>query len=140
MLKQSDIGKERKFEGYVEKIFKPYPKIVKATFECPSCGSVISVLQTEFYFREPTRCSCGRRSGFKIINTDIEDRQEIIIYDNKTEFDYKVRFEDIKKLKKIREEMGIKLKGIVDLEFFRGSTKGEFTINATEIKHIRRKK
>jgi len=55
------------------------PKEVSSSFECPSCGTVISVLQIEKKFREPTRCSCGRRAGFKQIRSEHIDEQRIIL-------------------------------------------------------------
>ena len=52
-------------EGIVKQASDVRPQVVNAKFECPSCGTIMSVLQMEKKFREPTRCSCGRRGGFK---------------------------------------------------------------------------
>jgi predicted RNA-binding Zn-ribbon protein involved in translation (DUF1610 family) len=57
------------------------PQAVNAKFECPSCGTIISVLQIEKKFREPTRCSCGRRGGFKLLSKEMVDTARIIIQD-----------------------------------------------------------
>lgn len=59
------------------------PQITTAKFECPSCGSIISVLQIEKKFKEPTRCSCGRRGGFKDIARDMVDTCLVLLEDLK---------------------------------------------------------
>ena len=68
-------------EGRVVSITDVRPQVVNAKFECPSCGTVISVLQLEKKFREPMRCSCGRRGGFKLISEDMVDTAKIILED-----------------------------------------------------------
>jgi len=57
------------------------PQVVNAKFECPSCGTIISVLQMEKKFREPLRCSCGRRGGFKLIDKEMVDTARFVIQD-----------------------------------------------------------
>ena len=48
-------------EGIIRQASEVRPQVVNAKFECPSCGTVISVLQIEKKFREPSRCSCGSK-------------------------------------------------------------------------------
>ncbi len=67
------------FEGIIRQASDVRPHVVNAKFECPSCGTVISVLQIEKKFREPSRCSCGRRGGFRLITKDMVDTQRLII-------------------------------------------------------------
>ncbi|MFH1637238.1 MAG: hypothetical protein ABIB71_02325 [Candidatus Woesearchaeota archaeon] len=50
-----------------------------AKFECPSCASTITLQQTESKFREPSRCSCGRRAKFKLLAKELVDEQELVI-------------------------------------------------------------
>jgi len=57
------------------------PQVVNAKFECPSCGTIISVLQIEKKFREPVKCSCGRRGGFKLISKEMVDTARFVIQD-----------------------------------------------------------
>ena len=57
------------------------PQVVNARFECPSCGTIISVLQMEKKFREPSRCSCGRRGGFTLKSKEMTDTARLIIED-----------------------------------------------------------
>ena len=66
-------------EGIVRQSSDVRPQVVNAKFECPSCGTVISVLQVEKKFREPSRCSCGRRGGFKLISKEMVDTQRLVV-------------------------------------------------------------
>ncbi len=66
-------------EGIIRQSSDVRPQVVNAKFECPSCGTIISVLQIERKFREPTRCSCGRRGGFKLISKEMVDTQRLIV-------------------------------------------------------------
>lgn len=66
-------------EGIIRQASDVRPQVVNAKFECPSCGTIISVLQMEKKFREPTRCSCGRRGGFKLISKEMVDTQRLVI-------------------------------------------------------------
>jgi replicative DNA helicase Mcm len=66
-------------EGIIRQASDVRPQVVNAKFECPSCGTIISVLQIEKKFREPTRCSCGRRGGFKLISKEMVDTQRLVI-------------------------------------------------------------
>src|SRR3989344_3070297 len=67
------------FEGIVRQASEVRPQVVNAKFECPSCGTVISVLQIEKKFREPSRCSCGRKGAFRLISKDMVDAQRLVI-------------------------------------------------------------
>ncbi|GBE19573.1 replicative DNA helicase [archaeon BMS3Abin17] len=66
-------------EGIIRQASDVRPQVVNAKFECPSCGTIISVLQIEKKFREPTRCSCGRRGGFKLLSKEMVDTQRLVI-------------------------------------------------------------
>ena len=67
------------FEGLVRQASDVRPQVVNAKFECPSCGTVISVLQIEKKFREPTRCSCGRKGQFRLMSKTMVDAQRLVI-------------------------------------------------------------
>ena len=67
------------FEGLVRQASEVRPQVVNAKFECPSCGTVISVLQIEKKFREPTRCSCGRKGQFRLLSKIMVDAQRLVI-------------------------------------------------------------
>jgi len=66
-------------EGIVRQASEVRPQVVNAKFECPSCGTIISVLQIDKKFREPSRCSCGRRGGFKELDKDMVDAQRVVL-------------------------------------------------------------
>ncbi len=66
-------------EGIIRQASDVRPQVVNAKFECPSCGTIISVLQIEKKFREPSRCSCGRRGGFRLVSKEMVDTQRLII-------------------------------------------------------------
>jgi len=68
-------------EGRIVSTSNVRPQCVNAKFECPSCGTVISVLQKEKKFSEPLRCSCGRRGGFKLISKQMINTAKIILED-----------------------------------------------------------
>jgi len=67
------------FEGLVRQASEVRPQVINAKFECPSCGTVISVLQIEKKFREPSRCSCGRKGQFRLISKIMVDAQRLVI-------------------------------------------------------------
>jgi replicative DNA helicase Mcm len=66
-------------EGIIRQASDVRPQVINVKFECPSCGTIISVLQIEKKFREPSRCSCGRRGGFKQLSKKMVDTQRLII-------------------------------------------------------------
>jgi replicative DNA helicase Mcm len=67
------------FEGIIRQTSDVRPQVVNAKFECPSCGTVISVLQIEKKFREPSRCSCGRKGQFRLISKIMVDAQRLVV-------------------------------------------------------------
>lgn len=66
-------------EGIIRQASDVRPQVVNAKFECPNCGSVISVLQIDKNFREPNRCSCGRKGGFRLVSKDMVDAQRVVV-------------------------------------------------------------
>ncbi len=66
-------------EGLVRQASDVRPQVVNAKFECPSCGTIISVLQIDKKFREPSRCSCGRKGQFNLVSKEMVDAQRIVI-------------------------------------------------------------
>lgn len=78
-LRSRNLNEMVVVEGIVRQASDVRPQIVNAKFECPSCGTVLSVLQIEKKFREPMRCSCGRRGGFKLISKEMVDTQRLVI-------------------------------------------------------------
>jgi len=67
------------FEGIVRQSSDIRPQVVSARFECPACGNTINVLQIDSKFKEPTRCSCGRRGRFRLLSKELVDAQRLVI-------------------------------------------------------------
>ncbi|MBU2639752.1 MAG: ATP-binding protein [Nanoarchaeota archaeon] len=78
-IRSIHINKFLNLEGIVRQTSDVRPHVVSAMFECPSCGSHITMLQLESKFKEPSRCSCGRRGKFRLLSKDLVDAQRIII-------------------------------------------------------------
>lgn len=66
-------------EGIVRQASDVRPQVVNARFECPTCGAILSVLQIDNKFREPSRCSCGRKGLFKLLSKEMVDAQRLVV-------------------------------------------------------------
>jgi len=64
-------------EGIVRQKSDVRPQVTSAKFECPSCGNVLSVIQVDKKFKEPTKCSCGRKGKFRMLEKELIDAQMI---------------------------------------------------------------
>ena len=80
-IRKEHLNKIISVDGRVTSTTTIRPQVVNAKFECPSCGTVISVLQIEKKFREPSRCSCGRKGHFKLLSKEMEDCARIVLED-----------------------------------------------------------
>ncbi|MEM4625708.1 MAG: minichromosome maintenance protein MCM [Candidatus Pacearchaeota archaeon] len=78
-LRAKHLNKFVWIEGIIRQASDVRPQVVSARFECPSCGTIISVLQLEKKFKEPTRCSCGRKGFFKLIGKQMVDAQRLVV-------------------------------------------------------------
>jgi replicative DNA helicase Mcm len=78
-IRAKHLGKFIWIDGIVRQASDVRPQVVSAKFECPSCGTIISVLQLEKKFKEPTRCSCGRKGFFKLVSKQMVDAQRLVI-------------------------------------------------------------
>ncbi len=78
-IRSKHLGQLIMIEGLIRQASDVRPQVVNAKFECPNCGSNISVLQIDRNFREPTRCSCGRKGGFRLLSKDMVDAQRIVV-------------------------------------------------------------
>jgi len=66
-------------EGIIRQSSEVRPQVVTAKFECPSCGNTITMPQVDQQFREPTRCTCGRKGRFRLLDKDLVDVQRLVI-------------------------------------------------------------
>ena len=78
-LRAKHLSKFITINGIVRQTSDVRPRVVNAKFECPSCGTILSVLQLDNFFREPSRCGCGRKGGFKLMSKDMVDAQRLVI-------------------------------------------------------------
>lgn len=84
----SHIGKVFTYDVEVVASTEILPASLEKKFECPSCGTIISVLQEpREEAREPGRCSCGRRGGFKVISNEMIDYKIVVVSDNPESLD-----------------------------------------------------
>ena len=66
-------------EGIVRQASDVRPQVVNAKFECPNCGAILSVLQIDNKFREPSRCTCGWKGPFRTLSKEMVDVQRLVI-------------------------------------------------------------
>jgi replicative DNA helicase Mcm len=66
-------------EGIIRQASDVRPQVVNARFECPNCGAILSVLQIEKKFREPSRCTCNWKGTFKLLSKEMVDAQRLVI-------------------------------------------------------------
>jgi len=78
-IRSEHLGRLITLDGIVRQASEIRPQVVSAKFECPSCGNNISILQIDTRFKEPTRCSCGRRGKFRLISKDLVDAQRLVL-------------------------------------------------------------
>ena len=78
-IRAKHINKFLLIEGTVRQKSDVRPQVISAKFECPSCGNMINVLQLEKKFKEPTRCGCGRKGKFRLVNKEMVDAQGIVL-------------------------------------------------------------
>ncbi len=86
-IRAKHLNQVIEIEGIVRQASDVRPQIVNAKFECPSCGAVISVLQVDKKFREPSRCSCGRKANFKLLSKEMVDAQRLVIEESPESLD-----------------------------------------------------
>ena len=78
-IRSKHIKKFIYVEGIVRQKSDVRPQVTTATFECPSCGKTITVLQLDSKFKEPTRCGCGRKGRFRLLNKELIDAQSMVL-------------------------------------------------------------
>ncbi|MBI4451179.1 hypothetical protein HY642_04345 [Candidatus Woesearchaeota archaeon] len=78
-IRSQHLGKLIATEGIVRQKSEVRPQTTAARFECPSCGNVLNVLQFDTRFQEPSKCSCGRKGKFKLLQKELVDAQSLIL-------------------------------------------------------------
>ncbi|MGM5481830.1 MAG: minichromosome maintenance protein MCM [Nanobdellota archaeon] len=78
-IRAEHINKLITVEGTVRQKSDVRPQVTSAKFECPSCGNIINVLQLDQKFKEPTRCGCGRKGKFRLVDKELIDAQGMFL-------------------------------------------------------------
>lgn len=86
-IRAKDLDKLLWIEGIVRQASDVRPQVVNARFECSNCGAVLSVLQIDVKFREPSRCSCGWKGNFKLLSKEMVDAQRLVIEESSDSLD-----------------------------------------------------
>jgi replicative DNA helicase Mcm len=78
-IRKEHMNKLICIEGNIKNRTNVRPQITNARFECPSCGNIITILQLNTEFREPSRCGCGRKGKFTLVSKETLDFQYVSI-------------------------------------------------------------
>src|SRR3989344_4190957 len=78
-VRSSHINKFISTKGLVRQKSDVRPQVTSARFECPSCGNIITVLQLDSKFKEPSRCGCGRKGKFRLLSKELIDAQGLVL-------------------------------------------------------------
>jgi len=78
-VRAKHINKLIVMEGTVRQKSDVRPLVVTARFECPSCGNVITLHQSDAKFKEPEKCGCGRKGKFRLLSKQLIDAQRIVL-------------------------------------------------------------
>ncbi|MFH1771091.1 MAG: minichromosome maintenance protein MCM [archaeon] len=78
-IRSKHLNKFIQVDGIVRQKSDVRPQVTSAKFECPSCGNLINILQIDSKFKEPSRCSCGRKGKFRLINKELVDAQKLVL-------------------------------------------------------------
>ena len=72
-IRQKHLNELISVSGMITNITSIHTLTINTRWECPSCGTIIS----KGGAIPPKRCSCSRRDGFKKIESELEDIQEM---------------------------------------------------------------
>ncbi len=78
-LRSSHLERFLLVEGVVRQKSDVRPQVTSAVFECPSCGHELRVLQLDTKFKEPSKCTCGRKDRFRLLSKELVDAQALTL-------------------------------------------------------------
>ncbi|MFH0977816.1 MAG: minichromosome maintenance protein MCM [Candidatus Woesearchaeota archaeon] len=78
-IRSSHLGKLLWMVGIVRQKSDVRPQVTSSKFECPVCGAIINVLQLDTKFKEPSKCSCGRKGRFHLLSKELVDVQSLTL-------------------------------------------------------------
>ena len=86
-IRSKNLNKLICVEGIVRQKSDVRPHVKTAKFECPSCGNILSVLQLDTKYKEPSRCGCGRKGKFREISKELVDGQGLVLEESPEDLD-----------------------------------------------------
>ncbi len=86
-IRSKHLNKLLWVDGIVRNKTDVRPHVSAAKFECPSCGNILTILQLDQKYKEPTRCGCGRKGKFKEISKELVDGQGLVLEEAAEELD-----------------------------------------------------
>ncbi len=86
-IRSKHLNKLIAVEGIVRQKTDVRPHVTAAKFECPSCGNILTILQLDKKYKEPSRCGCGRKGKFKEISKELVDGQGLVLEEAPDELD-----------------------------------------------------
>lgn len=89
-LSATKIGALVKIQGQIVRTHSVHPELISGTFECGDCGTLVSNVEQQFKFTQPTICRnnlCANRSQFKLIlhKSSFVDFQKLRIQETQAE-------------------------------------------------------
>ena len=78
-IRSKEINKLVCLQGLIRQKSDVRPQVTSARFECPICGNIMNVLQLDGTFKEPSKCSCGRKGKFVMLDKELVDAQGIVL-------------------------------------------------------------
>src|SRR3989344_2036817 len=86
-IRSKHLNKLLWVDGIVRNKTDVRPHVSASKFECPSCGNILTVLQLDQKYKEPTRCGCGRKGKFKEISKELVDGQGLVLEESPDDLD-----------------------------------------------------
>jgi|TARA_Y100000310_G_scaffold48410_1_gene44870 replicative DNA helicase Mcm len=78
-IRSRHINKFFFVKGIIRQKSDVRPQVTSAKFECPMCGNIMDILQLDGTFKEPTKCGCGRKGKFVMLDKELVDAQGIVL-------------------------------------------------------------
>lgn len=73
------LGKFITLEGFLLRKSEVKPQVTSCRFECSSCGNIVNILQLDDRFKQPTRCGCGFKGKFNLLDKELIDVQSLVV-------------------------------------------------------------
>jgi hypothetical protein len=127
------VNKEVETEGILTGIKKQEKKLLRIKYRCPNCEKIATKKEERGKIPKPTKCSCGNSKNFEEIYREEIYEQRILLYGFKVYLRSKNPIKHVDNIKRISR---VKVRGIVQAEFKRGSDRGEFIILADKIERV----